>query len=74
MRVCCRFADGDEIEYNPFLAGINWEKDPAPPVTPEDILRVSEKDDSNSYKTRRDERGKKEKNFLNEAQSEGHGK
>lgn len=35
-----RFADGDEIDYHAFLAGINWLEHPAPPVMPEDTLKV----------------------------------
>uniref|UniRef100_A0A673C7B2 EF-hand domain (C-terminal) containing 2 n=1 Tax=Sphaeramia orbicularis TaxID=375764 RepID=A0A673C7B2_9TELE len=34
-----KFADGDEIDYHAFLAGINWVEHPAPPVTPDDILK-----------------------------------
>ncbi|XP_047457110.1 EF-hand domain-containing family member C2 [Mugil cephalus] len=34
-----KFADGDEINYHAFLAGINWLEHPAPPVMPEDILK-----------------------------------
>ncbi len=40
MFVCCRFADGDEIDYHAFLAGINWVDHRAPPVMPEDTLKV----------------------------------
>lgn len=48
--VCCRFADGDEVDYHAFLAGINWVEHPAPPVMPEDILKVRERNDCNIYK------------------------
>ncbi|XP_070694381.1 EF-hand domain-containing family member C2 [Pempheris klunzingeri] len=34
-----KFADGDEIDYHAFLAGINWVEHPAPPVMPEDALK-----------------------------------
>ncbi|XP_071340370.1 EF-hand domain-containing family member C2 isoform X1 [Trachinotus anak] len=34
-----KFADGDEIDYHAFLAGINWLEHPAPPVMAEDILK-----------------------------------
>ncbi|CAK6967716.1 EF-hand domain-containing family member C2 [Scomber scombrus] len=34
-----KFADGDEVDYHAFLAGINWIEHPAPPVMPEDILK-----------------------------------
>uniref|UniRef100_A0A3Q1EY84 EF-hand domain-containing family member C2 n=1 Tax=Acanthochromis polyacanthus TaxID=80966 RepID=A0A3Q1EY84_9TELE len=34
-----KFADGDEIDYNAFLAGINWIENPAPPVMPCDVLK-----------------------------------
>ncbi|XP_040004665.1 EF-hand domain-containing family member C2 [Xiphias gladius] len=34
-----KFADGDEIDYHAFLAGINWVEHPAPPVMPEDTLK-----------------------------------
>ncbi|XP_014194781.1 EF-hand domain-containing family member C2 isoform X2 [Haplochromis burtoni] len=34
-----KFADGDEIDYYAFLAGINWLEHPAPPVMPEDTLK-----------------------------------
>lgn len=40
MHVCCRFADRDTIDYHALLAGINWMEHPAPPVMPEDILKV----------------------------------
>lgn len=43
MHVCCRFADGDEVDYHAFLAGINWVEHLAPPVMPEDILKVRER-------------------------------
>ncbi|KAM4730859.1 EF-hand domain-containing family member C2 isoform 2-T2 [Anableps anableps] len=36
-----RFADGDGIDYHAFVAGINWLEHPAPPVMPDDILKVS---------------------------------
>ncbi|XP_041663505.1 EF-hand domain-containing family member C2 [Cheilinus undulatus] len=35
----CRFADGDQIDYHAFLAGLNWVEHPAPPVKPEDTLK-----------------------------------
>ncbi|XP_069568135.1 EF-hand domain-containing family member C2 isoform X1 [Brachyistius frenatus] len=35
-----RFADGDEIDYRAFVAGINWLEHRAPPVMSEDILKV----------------------------------
>ncbi|XP_034550046.1 EF-hand domain-containing family member C2 [Notolabrus celidotus] len=34
-----RFSDGDKIDYNAFLAGINWVEYPAPPIKPEDSLK-----------------------------------
>ncbi|XP_028991577.1 EF-hand domain-containing family member C2 [Betta splendens] len=34
-----RFAEGEEIDYHAFLAGINWLENPAPPVLPEDSLK-----------------------------------
>ncbi|XP_072253820.1 EF-hand domain-containing family member C2 [Leuresthes tenuis] len=34
-----KFADGDEIDYHAFLAGVNWVEHPTPPVMPEDNLR-----------------------------------
>uniref|UniRef100_A0A7N6AET4 EF-hand domain-containing family member C2 n=1 Tax=Anabas testudineus TaxID=64144 RepID=A0A7N6AET4_ANATE len=34
-----KFADGDEIDYHAFLAGMNWVENPAPPVLPEDTLQ-----------------------------------
>ncbi|XP_074551236.1 EF-hand domain-containing family member C2 isoform X2 [Halichoeres trimaculatus] len=34
-----RFSDGDNIDYNAFLAGINWFENPAPPIKPEDSLK-----------------------------------
>uniref|UniRef100_A0A672IEE7 EF-hand domain (C-terminal) containing 2 n=1 Tax=Salarias fasciatus TaxID=181472 RepID=A0A672IEE7_SALFA len=34
-----KFADGDEIDYHAFVAGINWTEHPAPPVWPEDVLK-----------------------------------
>ncbi|XP_067460234.1 EF-hand domain-containing family member C2 [Thunnus thynnus] len=34
-----KFADGDEVDYHAFLAGINWVEHPSPPVMPEDILK-----------------------------------
>ncbi|XP_054642272.1 EF-hand domain-containing family member C2 isoform X1 [Dunckerocampus dactyliophorus] len=34
-----KFADGDQIDYNAFLAGINWLEHPAPPVMPDDTLK-----------------------------------
>ncbi|XP_059198699.1 EF-hand domain-containing family member C2 [Centropristis striata] len=34
-----KFADGDEIDYHAFLAGINWTEHTVPPVMPEDILK-----------------------------------
>lgn len=40
MCVCCRFADGNDIDYYAFLAGINWVENPVPPVLPEDTLKV----------------------------------
>jgi len=61
--MCCRFADGNEIDYHAFLAGVNWVEHPTPPVMPEDNLRVSVRNDINSYQTRRDERRKREKLF-----------
>uniref|UniRef100_A0A3Q0T880 EF-hand domain-containing family member C2 n=1 Tax=Amphilophus citrinellus TaxID=61819 RepID=A0A3Q0T880_AMPCI len=33
------FADGGEIDYHAFLAGINWVEHPTPPVMPKDILK-----------------------------------
>lgn len=50
MHVCCRYADGDEVDYHAFLAGINWVEHPAAPVTPEDILKVRERNVSNANK------------------------
>ncbi|KAG7241352.1 hypothetical protein INR49_025718 [Caranx melampygus] len=35
----CKFADGDEIDYHAFLAGIDWVEHPAPPVLAEDVLK-----------------------------------
>ncbi|XP_031156685.1 EF-hand domain-containing family member C2 [Sander lucioperca] len=35
------FADGDEIDYHAFLAGINWVEHHAPPVMPEDTLKFN---------------------------------
>uniref|UniRef100_A0A8C4HZ87 EF-hand domain-containing family member C2 n=1 Tax=Dicentrarchus labrax TaxID=13489 RepID=A0A8C4HZ87_DICLA len=35
-----KFTDGDEIDYHAFLAGINWVEHPAPPVMPEDTLKL----------------------------------
>lgn len=43
MHVCCRFADGDDIDYHAFLAGINWIEHPAPSVVPEDTFKVRER-------------------------------
>ncbi|XP_077393798.1 EF-hand domain-containing family member C2 [Festucalex cinctus] len=34
-----KFADGGQIDYHAFLAGINWLEHPAPPVMPDDILK-----------------------------------
>nr|XP_033472943.1 EF-hand domain-containing family member C2 [Epinephelus lanceolatus] len=34
-----KFAEGDEIDYHAFLAGINWMEQLAPPVMPEDSLK-----------------------------------
>ncbi|XP_029314797.1 EF-hand domain-containing family member C2 [Cottoperca gobio] len=34
-----KFAEGDEIDYHAFLAGINWVEHLALPVMPEDILK-----------------------------------
>ncbi|KAM9709843.1 EF-hand domain-containing family member C2 [Menidia menidia] len=34
-----KFADGEEIDYNAFIAGINWIENPTPPVMPEDNLK-----------------------------------
>ncbi|XP_041806902.1 EF-hand domain-containing family member C2 [Chelmon rostratus] len=34
-----KFADGDQIDYSAFLAGINWAEHRTPPVMPEDTLR-----------------------------------
>ncbi|KAM6979323.1 EF-hand domain-containing family member C2 [Tautogolabrus adspersus] len=34
-----RFADGDDIDYHAFLAGLNWLENPSPPVKPEDTLK-----------------------------------
>ncbi|XP_061142306.1 EF-hand domain-containing family member C2 [Syngnathus typhle] len=34
-----KFADGDQIDYHAFLAGINWLEHPAAPVMPDDILK-----------------------------------
>ncbi|XP_075960506.1 EF-hand domain-containing family member C2 [Anarhichas minor] len=34
-----KFADGDEIDYHAFLAGINWIEHLAPTVMPEDTLK-----------------------------------
>ncbi|KAM9342044.1 EF-hand domain-containing family member C2 [Pholidichthys leucotaenia] len=34
-----KFAVRDEVDYHAFLAGINWEEHPAPPVMPEDVLK-----------------------------------
>ncbi|KAM9347414.1 EF-hand domain-containing family member C2 [Symphorus nematophorus] len=36
-----KFADGDEIDYHAFLAGINWLEHPAPPILPEDVLKFA---------------------------------
>lgn len=35
-----QFADRDEIDYHAFLAGINWLENPAPPVMPEDAVKL----------------------------------
>ncbi|TNN79119.1 EF-hand domain-containing family member C2 [Liparis tanakae] len=35
-----KFADGDDIDYHAFLAGINWLENLAPPVMPEDALKL----------------------------------
>lgn len=72
MHVCCRFADGDEVDYHAFLAGINWIEHPAPPVVPEDILKVRERNVSNAYKikaAKKKEDREKKSNFLNESES-----
>lgn len=42
-----RFSDGDNIDYNAFLAGINWFDNPAPPIKPEDTLQVRKKHNRN---------------------------
>ncbi|KAE8299783.1 EF-hand domain-containing family member C2 [Larimichthys crocea] len=34
-----KFADGDDIDYHAFLAGINWIEHPAPSVVPEDTFK-----------------------------------
>ncbi|XP_070771058.1 EF-hand domain-containing family member C2 [Enoplosus armatus] len=34
-----KFADGDEVDYHAFMAGINWVEHPAPPLMPEDTLK-----------------------------------
>uniref|UniRef100_UPI0037E72337 EF-hand domain-containing family member C2 n=1 Tax=Semicossyphus pulcher TaxID=241346 RepID=UPI0037E72337 len=34
-----KFADGDQVDYHAFLAGINRLKNPVPPVKPEDTLK-----------------------------------
>ncbi|XP_057707390.1 EF-hand domain-containing family member C2 [Corythoichthys intestinalis] len=36
-----KFADGDQIDYHAFLAGINWLEHPAPPVMPDDTLKFN---------------------------------
>ncbi|XP_054471819.1 EF-hand domain-containing family member C2 [Anoplopoma fimbria] len=38
-----KFADGDEIDYHAFLAGIDWLEHPAPPVMPDDTLKFDVK-------------------------------
>lgn len=48
-----RFADGDEIDYYAFLAGINWLEHPAPPVMPEDTLKVRKSRNYKANKARR---------------------
>lgn len=48
-----RFADGDEIDYHAFLAGINWLEHPAPPVMPEDTLKVRKSSNYKANKARR---------------------
>uniref|UniRef100_A0A8C2Z3N1 EF-hand domain-containing family member C2 n=1 Tax=Cyclopterus lumpus TaxID=8103 RepID=A0A8C2Z3N1_CYCLU len=47
-----KFAEGDEIDYHAFLAGINWVEHLAPPVMPEDALKVREQSGRRTYKTR----------------------
>ena len=49
MYVFCRFADGDEIDYHAFLAGINWVEQIAPPVLPEDTLKVRQRNNSSVH-------------------------
>ncbi|KAM4560712.1 EF-hand domain-containing family member C2 [Fundulus diaphanus] len=34
-----KFADGDKMDYQAFVTGINWLEHPAPPVMPDDILK-----------------------------------
>ncbi|KAK5860609.1 hypothetical protein PBY51_022072 [Eleginops maclovinus] len=34
-----KFADGDQVDYHAFLAGIDWVENAAPPVMPNDILK-----------------------------------
>lgn len=72
MHVCCRFADGDEVDYHAFLAGINWVEHLAPPVMPEDTLRVRERN-SNTHKTKGAEKWG-QKNFLDKSEWEKHSK
>ncbi|XP_019732440.1 EF-hand domain-containing family member C2 [Hippocampus comes] len=38
-----KFADGDQINYNTLLDGINWLNHPAPPVMPDDLLKFDVK-------------------------------
>ncbi|XP_061917651.1 EF-hand domain-containing family member C2 isoform X1 [Entelurus aequoreus] len=52
-----KFADGDQIDYNAFLAGINWLEHPAPPVTPDDTLKFD-------VKMRSDARGVKNIHYF----------
>ena len=33
-------AGSEEMDYHAFLAGINWRENPAPPVLPDDALKV----------------------------------
>lgn len=61
MSFCWRFADGDDIDYHAFLAGINWLENPAPPTLPEDTLKVKYKNVSKVYNF---------ENFLDETESE----
>lgn len=52
MPMCCRYTDGDEIDYHAFLAGIDWLEHPAPPVLTTDTLKVRKRNFSHAFQIR----------------------